>query len=282
MTNEHNSSKSCPGSRPLLSTQQVDECAEDAIPPTIHVSEYAIGSKWFTNQQYTENFFLTNTFVQDDCQPRQRLVNGVEVNQQVSIESFVKDCAASRATVRAVDVCGNVAQDPIMFLYDDVRPVVTANINVANLDTPLRGVGKQVLVDVGLAVTATDVCTPNPNVTVIVYSDELNTKNVDDWTENMVQLSRIENTPGIVTGWKLLLGAEAFHICNSKAFKCGGTTVEEGNGRVYTIQVCATDEAGLRSCAERKVSVAYKGRPVVDGGKLYALAQDSVTKFRTL
>lgn len=70
------------------------------------------------------------------------------------------------------------------------------------------------LVDVGLAITADDVCTTNPNVTVRVYSDELMTKDVDDWIASTVQLSRIETTPGVITGWKLYLAPEAFKICN--------------------------------------------------------------------
>lgn len=268
--------KSCPGSRPLLSTQQVDECAEDAIPPTIHVSEYAIGSKWFTNQQYTENFFLTNTFVQDDCQPRQRIVNGVVVDQQVSIENFVKDCAASRATVRAVDVCGNVAQDPIMFPYDDVAPVITLSVAKDKIKEEKAIKGPK-LIDVGLAITATDVCTPNPNVTVRVYSDELYLKDTDSWKGRMVQLSRIEAVPGVVTGWKLLVAAETFAKCNIGPYACGGIAHQMGNGRVYTIVACATDEAGLRTCRETTVEVTPKGAKssrVVNDGKNYLMAMD--------
>lgn len=42
------------------------------------------------------------------------------------------------------------------------------------------------LVDVGLSITATDVCTPNPNVAVRVYSDEVYLKDADSWKDRTV------------------------------------------------------------------------------------------------
>lgn len=69
----------------------------------------------------------------------------------------------------------------------------------------------------------------------------------------------------------------------------------EGNGRVYTIQLCARDEAGNRSCVERHIKVPtwiqsrfsksdLEGEylPVVDDGKLYVLAKDEVVEFGAL
>jgi len=273
---------SCPGPRPVPSKPQVDECAEDVIPPTIHVSEYAIGSKWFTNQEYAQNFFLINTFVEDDCQPFRRRINGLLVSQQVSIQNFNKNCAASTATVVAFDVCGNEARDPIMFLYDDEAPTVTLAVAKDKLDEAAKAAA---LVDVGLAITAEDRCTPNPNVTVRIYSDELYLKDTDSWKARMAQLSRIEAVPGIITGWKLLLAADSFKRCNVGAYACGGTSPGMGNGRVYTIVVCATDEAGQRTCRETTVEVTPKGfKPsrVVNDGKNYLLAEDEINKFRTL
>ncbi len=182
------------------------------------------------------------------------------------------------------DVCGNVASSEIMFPYDDVAPVVTLSVAKDKIEekTKIKGA---VLVDVGLTVGATDVCTPNPNVTVRVYSDELYLKDTDSWKARTVQLSRVEAAPGVVTGWQLLLAAEAFKKCNIGAYACGDIEPQAGNGRVYTIVACGTDEAGLRTCKENMVEVTpkhIKSSRVVNDGKNYLMAIDDVNKFGTL
>lgn len=171
-----------------------------------------------------------------------------------------------------------------MFPYDDVAPVVTLSVTQDTIQAHMR-TDKGQLVDVGLAITATDVCTSNPNVTVRIYSDELYLKDSDSWRARTVQLSRVEAAPGVVTGWRLLVAAEAFTKCNIGPYACGGATREEGNGRVYTIEVCATDEAGIRTCKEVTVkSIPKKGivGTVTNDGKNYLLAADHVNKFGTL
>ena len=144
----------------------------------------------------------------------------------------------------------------------------------------MTGAKKMDLVDVGLSITATDVCTPNPNVTVRVYSDELYLKDTDSWKARTIQLSRVEATPGIVTGWTLLVAAEAFRKCNVGAYACGGTKAQAGNGRDYTIV------AGPRTCKEATVEVIPKGAKGAttagNEGKKYLLAMDEVTKFGTI
>lgn len=170
-----------------------------------------------------------------------------------------------------------------MFPYDDVAPVVTLSVAKDKLDETGRKDAK--LVDVGLTISATDVCTPNPNVTVRVYSDELYLKDADSWKARTVQLSRVEATPGVVTGWKLLVAAEAFQKCNVGPYGCAGTVPGAGNGRVYTIVACATDEAGLRTCKEATVGVTPKGwkaSAATNDGKNYLLAVDEINKFGTL
>lgn len=81
------------------------------------------------------------------------------------------------------------------------------------------------------------------------------------------------------------MAAEAFHKCNVDPYACGGTTAQAGNGHVYTIVACATDEAGLRTCNEATVQVTPKGaKGVTTGGnkgKKYLLAMDEVNKLGT-
>lgn len=299
-----------PQPRPQLRTEEVRFNFDD-VPPTLLVSEYALGSKWFTQASYASSFFLTNTFSQDDCTPQGSIVT--------TFTGLVKNCAATTATITAKgkrfglgginilerlfyrpcihcpsiictplpflpDVCGNIASSEIMFPYDDVAPAVTLSVAKAQIEDTM-GAKSTKLVDVGLTITATDVCTPNPNVTVRVYSDELYLKDVDSWKARTVQLSRIEAVPGVVTGWRLLLAAEAFKKCNIGPYACGGTAPQAGNGRVYTIVACATDEAGLRTCKEAAVAVTPKGWKVsaaTNDGKNYLLAKDDTNKFGTI
>lgn len=128
-------------------------------------------------------------------------------------------------------MCGNVASSEVMFPYDDVAPEVTLSVDKPTIPWVLRS-HKPQLVDVGLTITATDVCTPNPNVTVRVYSDKLYLKDSDSWKARTVQLSRVKAEPGVVTGWKLLVAPEAFSKCNTGAYACGGTAYGLANGRV--------------------------------------------------
>lgn len=65
----------------------------DDQPPSLLVSEYALGAKWFTQASYAQNFFLTNTFSQDDCTPQ------ASINRQFT--NLAKNCAATTATVSA-------------------------------------------------------------------------------------------------------------------------------------------------------------------------------------
>ena len=173
-----------------------------------------------------------------------------------------------------------------MFPYDDVAPAVTLSVVGNKFQEKMTGAKKMELVDVGLSITATDVCTPNPNVTVRVYSDEEYLKDADSWKARTVQLSRVEATPGIVTGWTLLVADEAFHKCNVGPYACGGTKAQAGNGHVYTIVACATDEAGLRTCKEATVEVIPKGAKGAttagNEGKKYLLAMDEVNKIGTI
>lgn len=161
----------------------------DNKPPEILVSEYSLGSKWLTNADHAKAFFLTNTFTADDCSSR--------ADTTVTFTSLVKACAASTAVITATDKCGNTVADPIMFPYDDVAPAVTVSVAKDKIEEK-EGIKGARLVDVGLAITATDVCTPNPNVTVRVYSDEFYLKDTDSWKARTV-LSRVEVVPGIVS-----------------------------------------------------------------------------------
>jgi hypothetical protein len=76
----------------LLNSEEVRFNFDDKAPSLL-VSEYALGSKWFTEAAYASTFFLTNTFSQDDCTPQASITT--------TFTDLVKNCAATKATVTA-------------------------------------------------------------------------------------------------------------------------------------------------------------------------------------
>lgn len=254
---------------------QIDECSEDKFPPTIITSEYSF-PRCFNNRTDVVAFFTTNTQVQDECR---REVTLAPINPATDIAAA---CDLSTLTLSATDECDNTATNTVMFPFNDVPPVVALSVAKDRLED--TGRKSAALVDVGLDIVATDACTPAAKVSVRVYSDELYLKDADSWKARTVQLSRIEATPGAVTGWRFRIAAEAFRKCNIGAYGCGGGVSGAGNGRVYTVVVCATDGCGLRTCKEATVAVTLKGwklSAATNDGKNYLLAMDDADTFGT-
>jgi hypothetical protein len=83
----------------------------DGVPPVITVDAAKIPNVCFTSQAVAENAILQATTVSDVCATDSR-------NIAVSISSFDKKCAASTATVKAVDLCENVHTGRVDFVFD--------------------------------------------------------------------------------------------------------------------------------------------------------------------
>ena len=59
----------------------------------------------------------------------------------------------------------------------------------------------------------------------------------------------------LFTGWRVNVRPQAAKTCDGKKHLC-----EEADGRIYTIRVCTTDAAGLRTCQELEVEVPLLGK----------------------
>lgn len=140
-------------------------------------------------------------------------------------------------------------------------------------------------VDVELALLdelVVDPCDPTPFVELTVYSDE---QDIGRKTAS-AYVSRRYDLYGRFVGWRV-------HVLPTFAKRCDGhwNLCERADGRVYTIRVCARNQAGLQTCRERGVLVPL---PTVllnlqknlsrfddafitrfDQGKLYKLAADA-------
>lgn len=127
-----------------------------------------------------------------------------------------------------------------------------------------------------------DPCDPTPFVELTVYSDEqdIGRKHASAY------VSRRYDSEGRFLGWRV-------HVLPTYARKCDGqwNLCERADGRVYTIRVCARNQAGLQTCQERGVLVPlpnvllhlHKDMSRFDDdfiarfsqGKLYRMAADS-------
>lgn len=202
-------------------TTQVDDCLEDVTPPTILVSEYSYGSKCFNSQADAEHFFITNSFVEDDCTPplpssccfatpntvsscptgagafpacppqiqsapltfyRAEVicpgVGGVGTFQcfsqplsqtVVAPGSFKGSCAQSTLTLTATDACNNQGSNTVMFSFDNAPPTVTVDAaKIPNVCFTSQAVAENAILQ---ATTVSDVCAPDSrNIAVSISS----------------------------------------------------------------------------------------------------------------
>lgn len=122
-------------------------------------------------------------------------------------------------------------------------------MSISHLYTNTETEGKLHYVDVGLALLqglVVDPCDPTPLVELTVYSDEqdIGRKAASAYVSRRYDLD--EN----FVGWRV-------HVMPHYAKKCDGlwNLCERADGRVYTIRVCARNQAGLQRCQERGILV---------------------------
>lgn len=101
-----------------------------------------------------------------------------------------------------------------------------------------------------LSTSISDNCDPTPLVEIEVFSDEL-PLGPPGKSQPIVQLVRQYTAQDMLfTGWRVNVRPQTAKTCDGKKNLC-----EEADGRVYTIRVCTTDAAGLRTCQELEVEV---------------------------
>jgi hypothetical protein len=138
--------------------EQIDECEEDVTPPTLYVSEYSYGSKCFKSLADASAFFITNSFVQDDCQ--------LEVTVP-TFTDFAPACEKSTGVISAADSCGNTARTTVMFPFDNAPPTVTVDgAKIPKVCFTSQAVAENAILQ---ATTVSDVCTTDPrNIAVSI------------------------------------------------------------------------------------------------------------------
>jgi hypothetical protein len=216
---------------------EVDECDEDQIAPTIDLSASleACGSgQWFQKVGDAVKCVTDTLRAYDDCQ---------EVTVVVTPDTV--DCNSSIATditVQATDACGNIASKTISILIDDNTPPVTDCTNILESITTDE---PDSFIDVMLDFEAPDNCGGGAtNVTVEVYSSE-----IDDVTA-------AGDFCRFTTTGKLFCHNEITE--NYQNNREGIVDPKVPQVRLYTVVVTGTDPSGLSSTDECTFAVLPK------------------------
>ena len=224
-----------------------DDCGEDHVVPTLHVSESLAVGVWYKDAESLHKSIKNTVWATDDC-------------SDASVEVMVPQgsCEESTVTVKAKDCCGNVAYRDLSVFLDKWAPVVKVSAAV----TTLNAVQAQ-YVDIGLNVQVEDNCDDSPLVTARVYSNEFRLNAQRPTTI----IYPIYNSDETFKTFQVFLMAKYFVSCDP-AF--GKLCIDSGKGRTYTIEVCATDKAGWKEC--KSVTVDAPKPHSDEEGKIRALA----------
>lgn len=123
--------------------------------------------------------------------------------------------------------------------YDAVPPTVTVNLG----EFAYKALPKERLEQVALTVGVADVCDPNPEVSITVYSDE---QALTPEKTPAALLARTYDSNGDAAGWNLWLDRRnyAIKMCE-KDIACqvpdGRYYVVRGACRVYDVVWCCSD-----------------------------------------
>ncbi|UCF34340.1 MAG: hypothetical protein JSV78_03370 [Phycisphaerales bacterium] len=171
-----------------------------------------------------------------------------------SVSSSGDPCSLA-VTSEGVDECGNVNTDSVTVRVDAEIPVVTCSVAVDTMWPP-----NHMMTDVGFSYTATDNCTGEEEleVVVMVTSDEP-TASADGagQTTPAPDAAILRNLDGSIGGIQLR---------NERS--------TAGDGRVYQITVQVTDACGNVGIATCTVSVSpADGQPATDSGQYYDATQ---------
>lgn len=224
----------------------VDECDEDTVPPTIDISNSLCvcdNGGWFANTDEALSCVENSVKVEDDCQT---------TNFTLSV---LDQCEDSIVTVTAEDYCGNDAiPKNVTVQIDGEAPYVGCGFEIDGGEITHAIVtsktGPSVLLDTKLVYTAKDNCNGPLNVTVKVYSNEIEDFNA----QKLALFHKTFGHPDDAAGLYVAQG-----ICTATK---NGQCIKEVSfpaQRLYTIEVIAVDPAGLSNRTECFVEVQPKG-----------------------
>ena len=127
---------------------------------------------------------------------------------------------------------------------------------------------KKRYIDLGLSTLSeviSDNCDTTPFVKISVYSDEY-----DVAKHVAAKLSRRFSNNGLFVGWQVYVIPYSAKNCDGKSNICSVP-----DGRVYTVRICAKDDADLETCQEVTSGVRQRKAEATSHGKLFLLVEDA-------
>lgn len=154
----------------------VDECDEDTVPPQIDVrASLKRCDSWLPTLEEAEACVLESVIAEDDCQ-----------NVTATVKSS-GTCENGNVTITVTeDDCNKTSSVTVPIKIDNGAPKPTCNFNVKGM-TPnpgqpweIKNTGARLPTNVGFTYSATDNCDGPLNVTVDVYSSEIEDFNAQE------------------------------------------------------------------------------------------------------
>jgi hypothetical protein len=238
----------------------VDECGNasstattvrvDTALPTVEVERLVLGFRGevlgfqtppcYASVPDAEAAVLGVTRFADNCTARETLLRTV---------SSAGDPCALAVTSRAEDECANANTDVVTVRVDTEAPMVSSAVEIASLWPP-----NHAMIDVGFTYEATDNCPGGPEVELFVTTDEPTAQaSGAGQTSPAPDAEILRELDGTFAGIRLRAERST-----------------SSNGRVYRIDVKATDPCGNEAHAYAFVSVPMSDdTPAVDDGQYF-------------
>jgi hypothetical protein len=231
---------------------EIDECDEDKISPTIDLAATLERcSGYFASLDEAEKCVLESVVATDDCQ-------AVEVSVTSS-----GNCDSAVVVVTAKEtLCDKTTVADVPVFVDGTTPVVSCTFS----DTEITTTGPNLPTDVGFTYLASDNCGKAMNVTVDVYSSE-----IEDFNAQEMALFFQNNNNNDIA--ELYLAA---NICPTAS---NGQCIKDPaarDARLYTAIVSATDVAGNYNENKCQIKVVPQG----NSPKNDVSTEDSTQRFR--
>jgi hypothetical protein len=198
----------------------IDECEEDIIHPTIDLAATLKRcGGYFASLDEAETCVLESVVASDDCQAVEVSVNSSGICDMAEVVVTAKETLCNKTTLAYVQV-----------FVDGIKPDVSCNFD-GNLLETIKTTGPKLPRDVGFTYLASDNCGKAMNVTVDVYSSE-----IEDFNAQEMALFFQNNRENDM--------AELYLAANICATASNGQCIKDPaaqDARLYTAIVSATD-----------------------------------------
>lgn len=231
----------------------VDDCTEDNWPPEISAGPAITqcSNIWFKSEEEALACVRNVTSAADDCDESLTLSE--------SDFALSGDCFTSMYTISISDKCNNAAEEKeVPVLIDDGSPPnVTCSFGDDSTATQLILVstGASVLENTNLVYTAMDGCNGDVDVTVEVFSNE-----IEDFQSQKIGIL-FEQSPNDAANLYIAKG-----VCSTDS---NGQCIKDPilpDNRVYTVVITGTDLAGFSASTECSIVIVPKNsNPITPG-----------------